>query len=343
MRSARRFGALSGVLALALTARAAPPGQEYKFEERVITAPKVEVRSGPSNDPKMYPTCELHRGDRVEAVTNKDGVPAGWLAIKPPAGSFSWVNVNYVSTADAHSGTVTQDDTPVLVGSALYNQPPSVNGPRLQRGTQVIILDRFLQASDGSKWFPIAPHTTEVRYIPADAVSASAGVATVSAKPANSPVETRDFTDPVYLQAVQAEKAGKLADAVRLYQQAGTQTSDAELRLVCNNRADALQRQLTGAAAAATAPAPEVPAVGKADWSPPGRLARTDLQLDGKPLYRLYDDKNQAVMYVIASPGISLDQYLDRYRVHLYGLVTYRGDSGIRLSVMTASYLKMIQ
>src|SRR4051812_1355852 len=53
-----------------------------------VTQPEVEVRSGRSADPNFYPTNRLHRGDVVEVLKE---FPDGWLGIRPPRESFSWI------------------------------------------------------------------------------------------------------------------------------------------------------------------------------------------------------------------------------------------------------------
>ena len=62
-------------------------------QDAVILLPSAEVRSGPSD--KFYPTSKLLKGDHVTVLREaKDA--QGWLEIKPPTGSFSWIKAKYV-------------------------------------------------------------------------------------------------------------------------------------------------------------------------------------------------------------------------------------------------------
>src|SRR6516164_4186203 len=61
MRTARLLSAIPVLLAcgLAVHADSAP-------YEATVTAPEVEVRCGPSADPKYYATSKLRQGDKVQ-------------------------------------------------------------------------------------------------------------------------------------------------------------------------------------------------------------------------------------------------------------------------------------
>src|SRR6476619_2840895 len=55
------------------------------YKARVIAA-GAPVHSGPGEN--YYPTDTLSEGDTIEVYREK---PGGWLAIRPPMGSYSWV------------------------------------------------------------------------------------------------------------------------------------------------------------------------------------------------------------------------------------------------------------
>src|SRR5262245_10965828 len=97
MRTARTFGAVFGVLVLAATARAQETPQQM-----TVSVPEVEVRSGPSA--QFYPTAKLALGATVEPVPGKE--KEGWLAIKPPPGSFGWINARFIKQLNANTGVV---------------------------------------------------------------------------------------------------------------------------------------------------------------------------------------------------------------------------------------------
>src|SRR5438093_11253586 len=80
MQTARLLGGLA-VLFIAARAVLAEPTKAS------IATPEAIVRSGPS--PEFYATGKLRQGDAVRVVGEE---VTGWLAIVPPAGSFSWIH-----------------------------------------------------------------------------------------------------------------------------------------------------------------------------------------------------------------------------------------------------------
>lgn len=212
--------------------------------ESTVTVPEVEARSGPSSDPKFYPTSRLRQGDKVQVLKEEEG---GWLAIKPPIGSFSWVNTRFIEVSSQHtSAQVLGDDVVVRVGSELVNTEPTVEAKvKLKRGTQVVVLDsKRVYTSDGG-WLPIAPTPEEVRYIPASAVKPSAQVQTVqSSPPAVPPADGVGplASDPLWQQAQQFEQAGRPADAADLYLRLAHKTADHDLQMRCYNRVHFLRQ-----------------------------------------------------------------------------------------------------
>ena len=53
-----------------------------------VVAEALEVLDAP--DEAAFPTGRIRRGDRVVIRAEE---PGGWLAIEPPAGSFSWIDL----------------------------------------------------------------------------------------------------------------------------------------------------------------------------------------------------------------------------------------------------------
>jgi len=78
-----------------------------------ITADDVYVRSGPGTN--FYHCGKLNTGDKVKVV----GKQFSWSRIVPPAGSFSWISMQYVTInpTDPKVGTVTGDNVRVYAGS----------------------------------------------------------------------------------------------------------------------------------------------------------------------------------------------------------------------------------
>jgi hypothetical protein len=245
-----RFASLSGnvafvfVLAGSTTAIGAtdtPP------DVRTIIVPQSQVWCGPSTSAGLYPTNYLRQGDRVQVI---EELPSGWLAIRPPTGSFSWINTRFVKhiTAKYTNYVVSHEDypVPVLIGSSVKSDRPTKAGVKLPRGAQVRgIPGGHTMTDDEGVWLPIEPPEGEVRYIrkeeaakpnsPTRTTVSAAG----SARPAAPTVPPPPPDgDALWRDAEKAERAGRLADAVRLYQLAG----DANLA-VNHARADEAYRR----------------------------------------------------------------------------------------------------
>jgi SH3-like domain-containing protein len=62
------------------------PAKQAEPDLRYVEVDRVNVYAGPRED--YYPTSFLSRG---ESVTVYEQTEDGWLAIRPPKGSFSWL------------------------------------------------------------------------------------------------------------------------------------------------------------------------------------------------------------------------------------------------------------
>jgi len=102
-----------------------------------ITGDNVYVRSGPGTN--YYSCGKLNKGNSVEVVSTQ----FSWSRIVPPAGNFSWISMQYVST-DPNSptvGIVSGDNVRVYAGSdtvkPLYSTTLQL---KLNRGDKVKLL-----------------------------------------------------------------------------------------------------------------------------------------------------------------------------------------------------------
>src|SRR5262245_4278467 len=94
MRLSRWIALVALLAALPRTSRATePPAPDAVLYTASVVPLEAEVRCGPGNSPRLYPTNRLKKGDRVEVVRE---LQDGWLAIKPPPGSFSWINMRFL-------------------------------------------------------------------------------------------------------------------------------------------------------------------------------------------------------------------------------------------------------
>jgi hypothetical protein len=102
-----------------------------------ITGNDVYVRSGPGTN--FYHCGKLIAGDKVKVVDKQ----FSWSRIVPPAGSFSWISMQYVKIdpSDAAVGIVTGDNVRVYAGSD-YVKPlysTTLQG-KLSKGEKVKLL-----------------------------------------------------------------------------------------------------------------------------------------------------------------------------------------------------------
>jgi hypothetical protein len=371
MRSAL---ALGGLLALLTTAgpvsaqSSGGPGEQME-----VIPPEVDVYSGPGD--QCYATGKLRGGERVW-VLRKNAQDPSWLEIKPPSGSFSWIESKWVSldTKDRRIGRVHAPEgvpVPVLAGSTGYKGEPKISGGNVVRGTLLQIRESTPGTAPPSS-FPligIEPVPTEVRYIRADVVRPASGIQLA----ANTGQQT-----PVGSGAAPA--AGQATDLMKLTQQLYQQAHNdpnldqAQRQQVLNllqqaqgvmNRSGGTQggipiaqpghpgntggtpgqlvsnpgRQQTTLYPNNSAPAP-TPAPGQPQmkWSSWGLLQKAPVQKDGQQMYRLSDARGMPVLYAVPEAGKTLDPYVGKV-VALYGSVVYRSDEFIRMDFMTVSYV----
>lgn len=123
-----------------------------------INVDQIYVRSGPGDD--FYPTSYLSRGEKVEVY---DQNKQGWLAVRPPQGSFSWVPAGAVeSTNQENVAEVVENELPSQIGSHLHHQRNAYQ-VKLKQGERVKILG--VVHKDDESWYQIAPPAGEFRWI----------------------------------------------------------------------------------------------------------------------------------------------------------------------------------
>jgi hypothetical protein len=347
--------ALTGVLAWTRFAPAQPPGQPPATgpgETMTINIPEVEVRSGPSNS--FYVTNKLRAGEQVSVISKTDQPTPGWLAIKPPRGSISYVSTRFLRLdKNTPNQGIVQSAEPVDVMPAnmIPGQESNVSKAKVTTGTVVLIRGPIQSLPDGSGLVPIEPPDAELRYIPDSAVARS------SVQPAGG--TTGFFTPPGGDQSLLAQADSKRLEAIRLYQQAA-QSSDPNQRAQAQCWLAAMQQSpgapvasqpafpfsttssgsakgpgvaLGGsgipgqpAAAASTAMYASPTATSAPQWSKWGTLRKTAYQLkDGHVMFRLEDRDGSSLGYAVAAPGLTLEPYVGQY-VCLYGVTAYRSD-----------------
>jgi hypothetical protein len=150
-----------------------------------VAASHTYLRAGPGDD--FYPTERLARGATVE-VWAIDA--SGYCAVRPVAGSFSWLRARDVATdttgraGSAAEGVVVTDGAVARVGSQL-NDLRHVTQVALEAGERVRVIGevRVAEGRHAGDWLRVEPPSGEFRWArgedldlpPALAVAAPAG------------------------------------------------------------------------------------------------------------------------------------------------------------------------
>jgi len=321
--------------------------------EMTIVQPEVEVRGGPTK--QHYATSKLHQGERVIVIKQSKEQP-GWLAIKPPPGSFSWIKGKNVKQFDDHYGVVLGESNatvPVMPGSSIVQQTPNVESVQVPAGSQVVILDKPFN-HEGEVWLPIQPPPTEVRFIPAEAVSPPPVARAVT--PAGGFPTTVGGDNNLISQADQAYRIGNIEIARQLYRQAADKATDPTQRAYALNRLATMQQPASGGPAWQPGYTPQngqltnqtskyagaqpttapMTMTQPAQWSGWGWLRRASFDKDGHPAYVLESRQGQPPIYVTTDPGMTLQDYVGKW-ICLYGPIVFHSEDNPRVPFMVAS------
>ena len=122
-----------------------------------VASATAVVRSGPGDD--YYETQTLPQGFEVEVFRRTHD---GWLGIRPPERSFSWVFGRHLNLVAEGVGEINKSDVAARVGSLVRPIRNSIQ-VRLQRGERVAVLDASEEV--GQLWYRIAPPSGEFRWI----------------------------------------------------------------------------------------------------------------------------------------------------------------------------------
>jgi hypothetical protein len=184
-----RAGCLVGISLLILCGSAAQ-AEAPAPHEMTVGEHGLDVRSGPGQT--FYVTDHLRPGTVIEVYRSGAG---GWLGIRPPAGSYSWVRQAQLQRTNT-SGVAksVEEDVVCRVGSRVVRTPELVCQVRLRQGELVEVLEEQTATDDGSSeevWCRIAPPAGEFRWVwaadlaPKPAASKPAAIAaTEPARPA---------------------------------------------------------------------------------------------------------------------------------------------------------------
>jgi hypothetical protein len=126
--------------------------------------------------------------------------PDGWCAIRPPAGSFSWVFAQNVRMIDDDLAEISKEEAAARVGSRMSSQRDVVQ-VRLHQGEKVAILgsdERDGNPRESESWYKIAPPSGEFRWVRASDV----GLASNESEPVE-PHESVDWESHVTTAALE--------------------------------------------------------------------------------------------------------------------------------------------
>ena len=151
-----------GLVFACLTFSSQVSAQEFPYTA-YVTGEQVFVRSGPGQ--RYYPTGQVASGYAVE-VYRHDG--DGWCAIRPVAGSFSWVGSHQVRTVEAGVVEVVGGHVVARVGSTLSPNRSAVQ-VLLPVGEHLELMPPG--GDDDPRWVRIAAPSGEFRWIAASALS----------------------------------------------------------------------------------------------------------------------------------------------------------------------------
>jgi uncharacterized protein YraI len=150
-------------LAVALLPASRALAARYPYTAEVGTA-KATVRSGPGTS--FYPTSQLHRRERVDVYYETND---GWCAIRPPAGSYSWVDGRRLRAAQSSKVAEVTAATSSFIGSELSETRDAV-AVRLKPGERVAVLG--VERLGKQPWIMIEPPSGEFRWIETKALRA---------------------------------------------------------------------------------------------------------------------------------------------------------------------------
>jgi len=191
----RRMVMIAGVTCVLMASTAwAEPAVTFPFEG-VVQGDHVNLRSGP--DTTWYPVAKVMNGTRVTVL----GKEYGWYKIDPPAGSFSWVMKDCITSTDGSKGKVSVPRVAVRAGSLLDEERRTAIQVLLGQGAEVKILGQ------SGTWYKIEPPAGACVWVSAKLVTpvkaaepaveetkADAAAATTQPVAKSDPVKVADAT-----------------------------------------------------------------------------------------------------------------------------------------------------
>ncbi len=139
------------------------PTANSKFPYQLTATKQVAVRSGPAAS--SYATDYLKPGQSVDVYRHD---PDGWLAIRPPAGSFSLVRAaDARKTAKAGVYQIAKNQVKAWVGTRVEQTHQPMTQVRLKTG-ELVALQSTIEVEEASGtqvWLQIDPPAGEFRWV----------------------------------------------------------------------------------------------------------------------------------------------------------------------------------
>lgn len=336
----------------------------------------VEVQSGPGSVPPYYVTGRLEPGQRV-VILEEVG---DFYAIRPPAGSFSYVPKSSVRLVPEHPQVGLVYETVATLMGSLVTREATTEGTRLTSGTLVRILGTDQVAVGGHliEMYCIEP-VGEKRYVRKSAINVREAIVVDQGPP--SGIVTPSGPAEVAVLRSQAQAAyergcatGDFVEAKRLYQMLAQSEQDA-VRWEALNRLEFIRLRerewATRPKPAATAqptsyqPArfgmmptdkPQGVAVGNnlrigtashssfetgANTRAYGVLRRSTISEQGQPLYYLEDHRGHLRCYLRVADMGGAEQLVGRAVEALGRHLGYRGD--LRADLVAVTLLRALE
>ncbi len=175
-------------------AHAAGADQEPKKQPEAVYVAVEEARlyAGPSSD--FYPTGDAQRGTVLEVYHRTDN---GWLGVRPPQGSFSWVPASQAYLLPGGRVIeITDANSVSWIGTELGSAKQYRWQVQLKVGEQLTLLGEATIKSETDDrealWYKVSPPAGEFRWIEQAAVSKSAPSVKPTAEPSESMVMAKD-------------------------------------------------------------------------------------------------------------------------------------------------------
>lgn len=125
----------------------------------------LDVRSGPGQP--FYVTDHVAAGTKLEVYRREEG---GWLGIRPPEGSYSWVRKDQLRSTNTDGvAKVTEQGALCRIGSRVVPTPEHVCQVSLRQGELVEVLEEQTATDAATEaeeiWCRIAPPAGEFRWV----------------------------------------------------------------------------------------------------------------------------------------------------------------------------------